>query len=72
MDHTGHTTISFDRDNATEVARAMATFNKLLNEGYVPAERAERGGGAIVKLKSERVFNPEAEETIMIPHFIGG
>lgn len=67
MDQTGHTTLEFDPKNDAGVAEAMAKFEALIAGGYRAAERTGPGTSRLVT-----GFDPVREETLMIPHVVGG
>jgi len=71
MDSSGHSVIDFDPSNTTDIAKAKRRFEKLIAKGFLPAER-KSGGKHHVPNRSERVFNPDAEETLFIPSLRGG
>ena len=68
-DHTGHTTIEFDPLNTVQLDEAMARFKALT---------AGRGGVAAVRKAGEteytavKAFDPTADETLFLPHDVGG
>lgn len=68
-DHTGHTTIEFDKANAVDLEEAMRRFEEL-TEG--------RGGAAATRKTGEekyrlvRSFDETEDETLFLPHLIGG
>ena len=64
MDHTGHTTIPYDKDKCAE---AMEKFDALIKDKYTAAKKGEDG-----KFTVSRTFDPTAEEVIMIPQLQGG
>ena len=71
MDRSGHSVLEFDRNKTIEIVEAKRRYVTLVAKGFIPAER--RGGGShYVPVKGERVFNPNAEETVFIPALMGG
>ena len=71
IDSSGHTTFEFDGTNTTDLAEAERRFNKLMAEGYIPAESSGDGKHHVPE-QSKRVFDPHSEETIFIPVLKGG
>lgn len=67
MDHSGHSTIDFDKANTISVAEAERRFKELTGAGFTAAVRAGPGESKVVK-----AFDPNAEETLLIPPLQGG
>ena len=65
LDHTGHTTIDFDKSNVSE---AMAKFNEIVAAGPTAATR-KAGDKDYTVTKS---FDPTADETLFVPRMQGG
>jgi len=65
MDHTGHSTIEFDK---TQTKEAMEKFTELLNSGHTAAIRNEGQRDYTV---SRRLQQP-ADEVLFVPHLKGG
>lgn len=76
MDHTGHTTITWDPDDKDSVKEAKKEFKKLLNEGYQAFEMSveRESGGMVTETKGTRAteFDPTVGKYMMIPHLQGG
>ena len=72
QDHTGHSTEAFDKANPEDLARAHARFNELVGSGHIPAAKTGEQGKHDVAPPSQRVFNPDAQETIFIRPLQGG
>jgi hypothetical protein len=70
MDSTGHSTIEFDKTNASDLAEAERRFRKLRAKGFLAAE--QEGNGKHRVLAAGDRPNPGAEETIFIPALKGG
>jgi hypothetical protein len=68
LDHTGHTTVSWDPNNATEVATAEANFDSMIEQGY----RAFRIEGANQQGKRIEQFDRTAAKIMFLPHLVGG
>ena len=69
MDHSGHTTIEFDKSNTADLDAAVARFNALRKSGHTAATRkiGETEYKAPVK-----DFKDTEDETLFIPQLIGG
>ncbi len=64
MDHTGHSTIEFDKSQTSE---AMEKFYDLLNQGHAAAHRDEGQRDYHVSRRFK-----QADETLFVPHYVGG
>jgi hypothetical protein len=71
MDSTGHSTIEFDKSDPVDLAEAKRRFDKLVSKCFIPAETRSEGRHHVPG-KADRIFSPEAEETIFIPALKGG
>lgn len=75
MDHTGHTTVTWDPTNADSVRDARREFDGLIRRGF-SAFRMEvvAENGVVVEEKGARIdtFDLEAGKVMMIPHRVGG
>lgn len=71
MDHTGHSTLEFDKASPVALAEAQAIFEKCLADGGAGFEKHEpdEKGSTGTRLKA---FNPEAEEILLRPQLVGG
>lgn len=67
MDSTGHTTVTFDPANTTQVAAAKQRFDEYKADGYSAAQRIGEGTSRLL-----REFDPSVEETLFIPRVVGG
>jgi hypothetical protein len=67
MDHTGDTRHEFNPSDDLAVAEAEKRFMELTGKGFIVAERTGTGTSNLV-----RSFNLNAEETVFIPHLMGG
>jgi hypothetical protein len=67
MDSSGHSTIEFDKTNKADLDAAMARFVALTGDGHVAAVRKGEADYAIAKS-----FDPTADETLFVPHLVGG
>lgn len=67
MDHTGHSTVEFDKANVVSLQKAMRRFDELMAKGHTAAVRTGPG-----ELKQVRAFDPNAEETVLTPPLVGG
>jgi hypothetical protein len=74
MDHTGHTTVTWDPQDETSVADARREFRRLLAAGHQAFRMEATGDGVVVENKGERIteFDPEAGRVLMVPHRVGG
>ena len=70
MDHTGHSTVEFDKANPAELRAAMERFNALIGTGHTPAVR--KAGETDYKVPADKTFDPTADDTLFVPHYIGG
>ena len=68
MDHTGHATTTWRKDNADEVAAAKLVFETATAKGY-SAFRFRGNGLQGTRMDS---FDPEAESMMMVPQLKGG
>lgn len=68
MDQTGHSKITWRRDNEEEVAIARTMFDEMISKGK-SAFRVGSDGG-----KGERItsFDPRAEAIIIVSQLVGG
>jgi hypothetical protein len=71
MDSSGHSTIEFDKANATDLAEAERRFRKLRAKGFLAAEREGNGKHRVLAAGDNRL-DTDAEETIFIPALKGG
>jgi hypothetical protein len=67
MDHTGDTRHNFDTEDAKAVLKAEERFKTLTGRGFTAAVRNASGETTVI-----RSFDPNAEETLFIPRFVGG
>lgn len=67
MDHTGHSEHVFDKANKVSLAEAEERFNALIKKGYRAARTVSEGQHELI-----RSFDPNAEQTLFIPHLKGG
>jgi hypothetical protein len=67
MDHTGDTRHNFDIKDANAVLKAEQRFKALTGRGFTAAVRNASGEATVI-----RAFDPNAEETLFIPRFVGG
>lgn len=75
MDSSGHTTVTWDPDNAVSVADARTQFADLIRQGYSAFRmNVSHEGGAVTEAKGERIetFDPQAGKVMMVPHRVGG
>jgi hypothetical protein len=68
MDHTGHSTIEFDKLNPKQLRDAQEVFEKMLNEGGLAATR-KAGETDYTTTKN---FNEVQDETLLRPQLMGG
>lgn len=66
-DHTGHSTFEFDKTNPASVEAIERRVNELVKEGRAIAVRTGPG-----EFKRVKAFDPNAEETQMVPALMGG
>lgn len=64
----GDTKVAWSKDNTDEVAAARRTFEDLTEKGFVAfkVEKVERQGERVL------VFDPNAEQIILVPPMQGG
>ena len=67
MDQTGHSTLEFDKSDAA-VSEAMAKFTALVDAGHVAATR----NTGTTDYTVTKTFDPNADETLFVPHMKGG
>lgn len=68
LNENGDTKITWDADNADEVAAARAQFDALKKKGFL-AFSVDRKGEQDERLTR---FDPEAEKIILVPQTVGG
>jgi hypothetical protein len=68
MDHTGHSTIEFDKANTADLDAVVAKFNELKASGHVAATR--KAGETDYKV----IKSPDdvQDETLFVPQLRGG
>jgi hypothetical protein len=75
MDPSGHTTVTWDPENADSVRDAKREFDRLKREGY-QAFRMDvvTENGVVVEQKGAQMdrFDPTAGRVLMVPHLRGG
>jgi len=67
MDHTGDSRHEFNPKDAAALLEAEQRFNALMRDGYTAAVRSPTGDAIVT-----RKFDPNAEETLFVPRFVGG
>lgn len=74
IDATGHTTVTWDPDNAESVRDARREFDGLTGRDYSAFRMTAVGEAAVVEEKGERIteFDPAAGKLLMIPQRAGG
>jgi len=75
MDSSGHTTVTWDPDNASSVRDAKRQFDDLRSRGYQAfMMNSVHENGAVVEEKGERItsFPPTAGKVMMVPQLRGG
>jgi hypothetical protein len=74
MDHTGHTTVTWDPENENSVRDARREFDRLRASGHSAFRMTAVGADVVVEEKGERIetFDPEAGKLLMVPHRVGG
>lgn len=68
MDHTGHSTIEFDKANTVENRDAMKRFAELTGSGHVAATR-KTGAAEYTTIKNP---DQDLDETLFVPQMHGG
>ena len=68
VDHTGHSTIEFDKSNTADLDASIARFNALKANGHVAATR-KAGERDYTVIKSP---DQEQDETLFVPQLRGG
>lgn len=69
LDPSGHTEITWDADNAQEVATAREMFNAMIAKGYQAFEQGTSKGQRGNRVTS---FDPDLEKLVLFPHLQGG
>lgn len=75
MDRNGHTTVTWNPEDADSVAAARTEFQRLRREGYSAfAMNVVTENGVVVEEKGTRIdtFDPAAGKVMMVPHLRGG
>jgi len=75
MDPSGHTTVTWDPDNAASVRDARRQFDDLRRRGYQAfMMNSIHENGAVVEERGERIdaFDPKAGKVMMVPQLRGG
>lgn len=76
MDRTGHTTVTWDPENADSVRDAETQFRELVRQGYTPFRmNLVSENGVVVEEKSATrmdTFDPRAGKVMMVPQLRGG
>ncbi len=74
MDHSGHTTVTWDPEDAASVEDARREFRRLVREGHQAFRMEAQGDNVVVENKGERMteFDPAAGRIMMVPHRVGG
>lgn len=75
LDPTGHTTVTWDPDNAASVRDARDQFVELLARGFHAFRlTVSHEGAAVTEEKGEHVttFDPRAGKYMMVPQLRGG
>lgn len=67
MDKFGDSRFEFDPKDAAAIEAAERRFKQLTGLGFTAAVRDEAG-----RPQRVRAFDPTAEETLFIPHLVGG
>lgn len=69
MDHSGHETLEYDVKDKSSIEAAERRFKELTGVGFTAAEiePGQKSSGKIV-----REFNPNANETLLMPRVVGG
>lgn len=68
MDDTGHHTVSWNPDDADDVANAKTAFDEQIAAGF-RAFRADEKGRQGAQI---REFDPTAAKIVMVPRIAGG
>lgn len=68
LNSTGDSTVSWDSNNAEEVAAARATFDRLVGKGFM----AYKVTGDRRRGEQIRTFDPQAERIMLAPAMQGG
>lgn len=75
MDTTGHTTVTWNPEDAASVRDARTEFADLIRRGFSAFRmNVVSENGIIVEEKGERIseFDPQAGKVMMVPHLRGG
>ena len=74
LDPNGHTSTSWNPDDAGQVARARRTYEALMRRGYraFGIERDGDGSAAQGFAAKERAFDPREKETVLVPPIHAG
>lgn len=68
MDHTGHSTIEFDKLDPAQLKEANDRFEALIKNGSIAATRKE-GAAEYTVVKDP---SKQQDETLFVPHMRGG
>jgi hypothetical protein len=68
MDHTGHSTIEFDKLDPTQLKEANERFEALIKNGSIAATRK----AGETDYKAIKKPSQEQDETLFVPHMRGG
>jgi hypothetical protein len=68
MDHTGHSTVEFDKLDPAQLKEANDRFEALIKEGHVAAPR-KTGSTEYDVIKDP---SQQQDETLFVPHMRGG
>lgn len=69
QDHTGHTTIDFDKLDPAQLKEAGERFDRLLAEGLTAATRKT---GEVEYRAPVKDFGATEDETLFMRHHVGG
>lgn len=75
MDRTGHTTVTWNPDDAGSIKDAAKKFKEMIDQGYTAfAMDLVSTNGVTVEQKGKRItsFDPAAGKIMMIPQLVGG
>ena len=74
LDPNGHTSTSWNPDDAEQVARARRTYEALMRRGYraFGIEREGDGSAAQGFAAKERAFDPKEKGTVLVPPIHAG
>ena len=75
MDRTGHTTVTWNPEDAESVRSAREEFKQYIKDGYQAFEMdLVKENGVLVEKNGTKItrFDPELGKVMMVPQLVGG